>query len=199
MTAPQAVRIQPAEGERRGRNGQTGGGQAPPGNAAAPAGNGGGAENLSGGRFDPESTSDDAELAVIGSLLAPPPLEVLRAAVARLKPSDFGNVRCRFLFGVVCRMAVDGIEPDLVSLPGYVRQHAIELPTLLTRHLATACHEIASAAPVPASLSFYIDLVLAESARRRLDAAGRRLCEIAAGGDAETVARCLDAVAAVTS
>lgn len=144
-----------------------------------------------------QDSADRTELAVIGAMLAPAPLEVLRAAVARLESADFGNPRARFLFDVVARMAGDGIEPDLVSLPGYVRQHAIELPTLLTRHLATTCHEIATAAPVPASLGYYVDLVLMESARRRLDAAGRRLCEIAASGDAEMVARCLEAVGQV--
>lgn len=144
-----------------------------------------------------EFTADSAEMAVVGAMLAPAPLDLLRAAVARLNPADFGNVRCRFLFDVIARMAADGVEPDLITLPGYVRQHALELPTLLTRHLATICHEIASTAPVPASLGYYVDLVLMESARRRLDAAGRRLCEIAASGDAATVAACLDAISAV--
>lgn len=144
-----------------------------------------------------EFTADTAELAVIGAMLAPPPLEALRAAVGRLKPADFGNPRARFLFDVVVRMAGDGIAPDLVSLPGYVRQHAIEMPTLLTRHLATICHEIATAAPVPASLGYYIDLVLMESARRRLNTAARRLAAIAESGDADIVARCLEAVAEV--
>lgn len=174
-----------------------GAGHAPPGNAAAPAGNGGGAKNLSDGRFDLNVTAERAELAVIGAMLAPAPLAVLRTAVARLEFGDFNNVRARFLFGVVRRMAADGIEPDLVSVPGYVRQHAIELPTLLTRHLSTICHEIAGAAPVPASLGYYVDLVLMESARRRLATAASRLAAIAEGGDAETVARCLEAVSEV--
>lgn len=168
--------------------------------AAAPDGQiRGGAtdDRMAADQFD--SNADTAELAVIGAMLAPPPLDVLRAAVARLESRDFGNVRARFMFDVIVRMAADGVAPDLVSLPGYVRQHAIELPTLLTRHLATACHEIAGAAPVVASLGYYVDLVLMEAARRRLDAAARRLAAIAAAGDADTVARCLEAVGPVTA
>lgn len=168
-----------------------------PGNAAAPGRATEGERTNQVTELTQDSTADTAELAVIGAMLAPPPLDVLRAAVARLESRDFGNVRARFLFDVVVRMASAGIPPDLVSVPGFVRQHAIELPTLLTRHLATVCHEIATAAPVPASLGFYVDLVLMESARRRLNAAARRLAAIADAGDAEIVARCLEAVGQV--
>jgi hypothetical protein len=44
-----------------------------------------------------------------------------------------------------------------------------------------------------------VDLVLMESARRRLNAAARRLAAIAAAGDAETVARCLEVVGPVAA
>ena len=154
--------------------------------------------DLLGGGSESDSIADAAEKAVIGAMLAPPPLDVLRAAVARLSPRDFADPRCRWLFDVIARMAEDGVLPDLVTLPGYVRRHGIDGPVLQLRHLASICHEIASTAPVPASLGYYIDLVLAESARRRLGEVGHRLARIALGGDDEQVARCLDVVAGVT-
>ncbi len=174
MSASAALR-QPEEPERRVHESRSGRVKVPHGDAAA-AGveTSGGASDLV--ATDPlQDIADASERAVIGAMLAPPTLGDLRAAVGGLSPEDFADPRTHWFFGVIARMAADGIRPDMVTLPGYVRQHAIDGPVLLLRHLGSICNEMASAAPVPASLPYYAALVIEQAARRRTDGAGARL------------------------
>ena len=149
--------------------------------------------DLLGGGSESDPIADAAEEAVIGAMLAPPPLGVLRAAVARLAPEDFDEPQCRQLFDVIRQMAEAGVLPDLVTMPAFVRAHAIALPVLLDRHLASTLHALAQDAPVPASLDHYIDAIKSEAARRRLGDIGRRLARIAIDGDDEQVSQLLAA------
>ncbi len=125
-----------------------------------------------------ESTATAAERAVAGCLLIAP-RSLAGAQLDRLPDSAVADPRSRFVVSTVRRMHAESVPVDEVTFAGYVQRHALLAAGPQRTMLGTWIHEIASAAPIPMSLSYYIDMVLEGAARRTVAEGAGKLARIA--------------------
>lgn len=113
-------------------------------------------------------------------LIARPEDQALILSVA--SAADFTDRRCAFVVSTAEQMLAQGVPIDQVTMPGFVVRYgllATDQPRML---LATFLAEMVSAAPVPASGTWYAAQVVEAAARRRAAVAGERIARAAEGG-----------------
>jgi replicative DNA helicase len=136
---------------------------------------------------DTPPTDVAAERACAGALLLAPP-ELAQPVVERLRDDDLADMRCRFVVTTVRRMLAEDVPPDPVTFAAFVERHALLEPGPARVHLRSWLAELASTAPVVASLGHYADAVVRCAARRRMHAAGGTYQRVAVGTDLDELA-----------
>ena len=105
------------------------------------------------------------ERAAVGALLQSD--DRTRAEMlALLDDQDFTDMRCRFVADVIRRMDAAGEPVDVLTVAGFVDRHGL-MASAPRMALRSELHDLAAAAPVAASGTWYAAAVLEAAARRR--------------------------------
>lgn len=132
---------------------------------------------------DHESRATDTEVAVGGILLLALPLHRVAELVEPLRPEMFTAVIPQWVLrsAVVCLR--EGIIPDPVTVPSVAMAHGIPTPPAFRGHIQSSLWSLQDRAPVPASASYYRDLLLGNHCRRVAQRAAERLHAAAWAGE----------------
>lgn len=122
-----------------------------------------------------------AERAVLGCLLRSPRQVALDTA-ERLRADDLTDPRHQAVLGAIMAVAaVDQRDPDPVLVEGAMRRHGLERSLTCDTNAATFLADVLTSACVVESLGHYVQVVTEHTFRRRLQQAGARLQQAAAG------------------
>lgn len=126
---------------------------------------------------------EEAERALLGCFLRLPAGRVVQLA-QRLQVEDFTDPAARVLLGAAVAVAVQGFDPDPVLVVGELRRRGLEQS--LTAHQGAGSYAVdLFMSGVPASVEYYLRILLEHAYRRRVLEAGERLQQLAAGNALE--------------
>jgi len=128
----------------------------------------------------------DAERAVVGCLLlgdAP----TVRDVLGRLRDDDLTDPRHVLVLQAVRQLVEAGVRPDAVTVVGHLRRTGADRSFTSDRSCAVALADIAAAPPSVGTAGHYLTIVIEHAWRRRVEAAGVRLQQVAGTASLEVL------------